>query len=119
MSNKYRRERAWILKKIEKGVKQDELRESVGIFSNRKKKSVMEQKKISAKQYEKRKEFLGNAYVLLCNESFKKKPNAKPIERREPKTGVIPRTERSAFRSREYTSEELNSLYDDIDSIKF
>ena len=56
-AEKYRRERAWILKKINKGVPQSELLESVGIFSNRKKKRVMESKGISSKQYEKRKEF--------------------------------------------------------------
>ena len=119
MSKNYRRERAWIWKKIKKGVKQDELRESVGIFSNRKKKFVMEQKKISAKQYAKRKELLGNAYVLLCNERFQNKTSAKPRLKTKPATGIIPRTEKSAFRSRDYTREELNSLYDDIDSINF
>ena len=120
-AEKYRRERAWILKKINKGVPQSELLESVGIFSNRKKKRVMESKGISSKQYEKRKEFLGNAYVLLSNEKFK--PKAKPPSRSrqnsKPKTGIIPRTNSSAFRSRDYTYEELNSLYDDIDSINF
>ena len=113
-NEKYRCERAWISKKINKGVKQDELRESVGIFSNRKKKKVMEQKGLSEKQYKRRKEFLGNAYVLLCNEDFKKKDtNAKQGDY------VIPRTERSAFRSRDYTRSELNAMVDDINNINF
>lgn len=105
-------ERAWIFKKINKGVSQDELRTSVGIFSNRKKKKVMAQKNLSEKQYKKRKEFLGNAFVLLNNENFNKK---KSVE----KDYVIPRTERSAFRSRDYSKSELESMVDDIDSIKF
>ena len=102
---KYKRERAWIFKKVNNGVNQEELRESVGIFSNRKKKQVMAQKKLSEKQYKKRKEFLGNAYVLLCNEKFEEKP--------------IPRNASSAFRSRDYKRSELNAMIDDIDSINF
>lgn len=110
----YRCERAWIFKKINKGVTQDELRTSVGIFSNRKKKKVMAQKNLSEKQYKKRSEFLGNAYVLLNNEDFsRKRVNSKK------KNYVIPRTERSAFRSRDYYKSELESMVDDIDSIKF
>ena len=105
---RYTHERAWILKKINSGVKQEELRSSIGIFSNRNKKKVMEQKGLSDKQYKKRREFLGNCYVLLNNEKFKKKPEQ-----------IIPRNERSAFRSRDYTREELRGLVDDIDSIKF
>ena len=105
MAKKNRWERAWIQKKIDSGVKQEELRTSIGIFSNRKKKRVMESKGISSKQYEKRKEFLGNAYVLLSNEKFKPKP--------------IPKKRNSAFRSRNYTYAELNSLYDNIDDINF
>lgn len=125
MAKKNRWERAWIQKKIDKGVPQGELLESIGIFSNRKKKRVMEQKGLSSKQYEKRKEFLGNAYVLLSNEKFKPKPNSKPKptisqkDRSKPRTGIVPRTERSAFRSREYTYEELSGLYDNIDDINF
>ena len=107
MSKKYKRERAWIYKKINSGVSQDELRQSVGIFSNKKKKKVMEQKSISSKQYDKRKSFLGNGYALLNHEKFEKKEK------------IIPRTSNSAFRSRDYTRAELNSLIDDIDSIRF
>lgn len=116
MSKKNRWERAWIQKKINSGVKQEELRTSIGIFSNRKKKKVMEQKGLSEKQYKKRYDFLGNCYVLLNNERFK--PKAKQ-EKKQERDGYIPRTERSAFRSRDYTKAELNALVDDINSINF
>lgn len=105
---RYTHERAWILRKINSGVKQEELRSSIGIFSNRKKKKVMEQKSLSDKQYKKRKEFLGNCYVLLSNEKFKKKSEQ-----------IIPRNKRSAFRSRDYKKSELESLVDDINNINF
>ncbi|MBQ7373038.1 MAG: hypothetical protein IJW64_00510 [Clostridia bacterium] len=97
---RYKQERAWIRKKINKGVLQDELRTSVGIFSNRKKKSVMEQKKLSEKQYAKRKKFLGNCYVLLNNEKFDKKK------------------EHKAFQSRTYPKGYWDH-YDDIDEISW
>lgn len=110
----FRCERAWIFKKIRNGVSQDELRTSVGIFSNRKKKKVMAQKNLSEKQYKKRSEFLGNAYALLNNEDFsRKRVNSKK------KDYVIPRTERSAFRSREYKKSELEAMVDNIDDINF
>ena len=110
----YRCERAWIFKKIRNGVTQNELRTSVGIFSNRKKKKVMAQKNLSEKQYKKRREFLGNAYVLLNYEDFnKKKSTAKKDDY------VIPKTERSAFRSREYKKSELEAMVDNIDDINF
>lgn len=99
-AKKYKCERAWIRKKIDKGVLQDELLTSLGIFSNRKKKSVMEQKRLSEKQYKKRKEFLGNCYVLLSNEKFVKKK------------------ERKAFQSRSYPPGYWNN-YDDIDEISW
>ena len=96
----YKQERSWIRKKINKGVLQDELRTSVGIFSNRKKKSVMKQKGLSEKQYKKRRAFLGNCYVLLNNEKFVKKK------------------EHKAFQSRTYPLGYWNR-YDDIDEISW
>ena len=44
--------------------------------------------------------------------------NAK-VSNSKKKNYVIPRTERSAFRSRDYYKSELESMVDDIDSIKF
>ncbi len=68
--NKYLKERAWIRKKINNGVSQDELLSSVGRFSNRSKKNVMSLKNLTEAQYKKRYEFLSNVYYLLNNEKF-------------------------------------------------
>lgn len=68
--NKYINERKWIRKKINSGVSQSDLRNYVGIFSDKQKKQVMKEKGLSEKQYSKRYDFLGNVYYLLCNEKF-------------------------------------------------
>ena len=67
----YKRERRWINKKVKSGVKRSELRESVGAFSNKKKKKVMAEKRLSSSGYEKRRKFLANVYYVLCNEPDK------------------------------------------------
>ena len=61
----YKKEYAWIKKKYKQGVSKVELRESVGIFSNRDRKKVMKQKHLTSKQYDKRYNFLSNVYYLL------------------------------------------------------
>ena len=65
MKDKYYRERAWIKKKINQGVSKKELFNNVGIFSNKSKKKVMAEKKLTAKEYDKRYKFLHNVYMLL------------------------------------------------------
>ena len=62
MFNKYER---WINKKLNSGVSRDELRNCVGAFSNRNKKTVMAEKKLTEKQYKKRYDFLSKVYSLL------------------------------------------------------
>ncbi len=72
--NDYSRERSWILKKLNSGnTTQNELLNCVGAFSNKKKERVMQEKRLSEKDYKKRYNFLGNVYYLLSNESFDKK----------------------------------------------
>ena len=58
---------AWINKKIRSGVSRDELRQSVGMFSNKNKKKVMAQKGLTEEAYKKRYGFLANVYYILCN----------------------------------------------------
>ena len=65
MRDKFWRERSWIKKKINSGVSREELFHSVGAFSNKDKKKVMEQKGLTEKQYKKRYAFLLNVYNLL------------------------------------------------------
>ena len=65
--NTYKRERAWINKKVRSGVNRDELRESVGRFSNKSKKKVMAEKKLSSAGYEKRYKFLSRVYYVLSD----------------------------------------------------
>lgn len=55
----------WIDKKIRSGVTRDELRACVGAFSNRDKKTVMAEKKLTEKQYKRRYDFLSEVYSLL------------------------------------------------------
>ena len=62
MPNKYER---WINKKLNSGVSRNELRNCVGAFSNRNKKIVMAEKKLTEKQYKKRYDFLSKVYSLL------------------------------------------------------
>ena len=63
----FKREHAWINKKLSSGVSRDELRESVGMFSNKNKKKVMAQKNLTEEGYKKRYVFLANVYYLLSN----------------------------------------------------
>ena len=67
---KERNARAWIYKKMNSGVSQSDLLNSVGAFSNKDKEFVKKQKKLSDKQYEKRYTFLEKVYFLLSNERF-------------------------------------------------
>lgn len=64
-NTKFKRENAWIKKKYRQGVSKKELRESVGIFSNKKKEKVMKDKNLTSSQYKKRYDFLSNVYYLL------------------------------------------------------
>ena len=57
--------KAWINKKLNSGVTREELRECVGRFSNRNKKTVMAEKGLTEKQYKKRSDFLTKVYALL------------------------------------------------------
>ena len=70
---KYKREIAWIRKKLAAGVSKQELLNCVGIFSNKKKEKVMQEKNINQKQYEERYKFLGNVYFLLNSDYLKNK----------------------------------------------
>ena len=63
----YYREKAWIRKKLRSGVTREELRECVGIFSNRDKKKVMSEKQLSEKSYRERYKFLSNVYLILSS----------------------------------------------------
>ena len=65
-----KKERNWIKKKIRSGVSQNELLNSVGIFSNKPKEKVMKQKNLTEKQYKARYRFLSNCYALLDFEDF-------------------------------------------------
>lgn len=71
MTKKEKCARAWIHKKIKSGVKQAELRDSVGLFSNRKKEETMKMKKMTSKQYDRRYSFLEEVFFLLTYEDFK------------------------------------------------
>ena len=59
---------AWINKKINSGVSRDELRETVGRFSNRDKKKVMAEKGLNEAQYKQRYDFLAKVYTVLSSE---------------------------------------------------
>ena len=68
---KYNKERAWIKKKLrQEHLTQNELLNTVGIFSNMKKQKVMAEKNINSSEYERRYKFLGNVYYLLSTEKF-------------------------------------------------
>lgn len=71
-NKKFKREKAWIYSKINNGVSQKELFNSVGIFSDKKKEDVMKKKNLSSKQYDKRFSFLSNVYYLLDNYNFER-----------------------------------------------
>ena len=66
----YKSERAWIQKKLRSGVSQDELRECVGMFSNKNKQKVMAQKGLTEEAYKKRYGFLSNVFWLLSDITF-------------------------------------------------
>lgn len=65
MKDKFYKERAWIKKKVSSGVSKKELYNTVGMFSNKSKKKVMQQKGITSKEYDKRYNFLFNVFNLL------------------------------------------------------
>jgi len=70
--NKYKKEYAWIKKKLKKGQSQSELLNCVGSFSNKSKIRVMNEKNITKDEYEKRYKFLENVYYLLSSKKFNK-----------------------------------------------
>lgn len=72
MNKKYYREKQWIKKKLTSGVSFDELYDSVGVFSSKKKEKVMQSKNLTSREYDERKKFLGNVYYLMSNERFEK-----------------------------------------------
>jgi len=63
----YKKEYAWIRYKYSQGVTKEKLRDCVGVFSNKKKNQVMQQKNLSSKEYDKRNKFLSNVYHILSN----------------------------------------------------
>lgn len=65
MKDKYYKERAWISKKLNSGVTKKELYHSVGVWSNKDKKKVMQQKNLTEKQYKRRYSFLLNVFNIL------------------------------------------------------
>ena len=66
----YKRARSWINKKISLGESPEKLKACVGAFSNKKKKDVMKEKKLSSNGYDKRYSFLYDVYFLLDSEKF-------------------------------------------------
>ena len=68
---KYKREIAWVRKKLAAGVSKQELLNCVGIFTNKKKEKIMQEKNINQKQYKERYKFLGNVYFLLNSDYLK------------------------------------------------
>lgn len=68
--NKYINERKWIRKKLNSGISQNELRDCVGIFSNKTKNQVKKEKGLNDNQYSKRYDFLANVYYLLSSQKF-------------------------------------------------
>ena len=68
---KYSKERAWIKKKLyRENISQNELFNTVGMFSNKKREKVMAEKNINSAEYDRRYKFLENVYFLLSNEKF-------------------------------------------------
>ncbi len=61
------KEEQWIAKKLRQnpGLTKSQLRQTVGMFSNKSPKKVMAEKGLSQKQYEERRAFLANVYSLL------------------------------------------------------
>ena len=67
----FRRERAWIEKKLNSGVSAKELYHSVGAFSNKTKEKVMKQKGLSSDGYKKRYDFCFRVFSLLETNEYK------------------------------------------------
>lgn len=65
MRDKYYKERAWINKKLKSGISKEELFHSVGVWSNKDKKKVMQEKNLTEKQYKQRYSFLLNVFNIL------------------------------------------------------
>lgn len=109
MSKNYKRERAWIKKKLDSGVNRDELRECVGAFSNKKKKKVMAEKKLSSAGYDKRYKFLSNVYVILCDEPVKRQSAKMTVAKSRPSNSKTLKKKRGSaydyFYDTEYTSQ--------------
>lgn len=61
--------RAWIRKKQSEGVDKRTLLNTVGMFSNKKKETVMKQKGLNEYQYKKRYSFLSRVYSILFDET--------------------------------------------------
>lgn len=61
------REEQWIEKKLRQnpGLTKSQLRQTVGMFSNKSPKKVMTEKGLSQKEYAERRAFLSNVYNLL------------------------------------------------------
>ena len=60
-----KRARAWVNKKLRQGVSKKELYRCIGLFSNKKKDRVMQEKQLTEKQYKQRYDFLYNAFCYL------------------------------------------------------
>lgn len=64
---KLSKEEAWIRKKLREnpGLTRDQLRHTVGMFSNKKPEKAKAEKGLNQKQYEERRSFLARVYSLL------------------------------------------------------
>lgn len=60
-----KRAKAWVDKKLRQGVSKKELYQCIGLFSNKKKDRVMQEKQLTEKQYKQRYDFLYNAFCYL------------------------------------------------------
>ena len=61
----YKSAKAWVDKKLAHGVNERELYHCVGKFSNRPRGEVMKEKGLTAKQYEKRYNFMLDVFQVL------------------------------------------------------
>lgn len=57
--------KAWVDKKLNSGVSKEELYNCVGVFSNKDKSKVMNEKNLTEKQYNRRYKFLFNTFQYL------------------------------------------------------
>ena len=60
-----KRAKAWVDKKLREGVHPEELYRCVGYFSNAKKEKKMKEKNLTSSGYDKRYDFLYNAFCYL------------------------------------------------------